>query len=176
MESVHPLIAHFSERMSHLPMESVHPLIVHFPIALLLSGICLDGLAMVLKRPGIYRVALWNLTLGTMGAGVAVLTGYQAADIAKHSFDIHQVIELHRKLGIATLILGAVVVGWRLLRRDRLTAPERLVTVFLSVALVGTLAFGAHLGGRLVYEFGVGGSFGKSQPISIEEHQHHHSH
>lgn len=158
------------------PMESVHPLVVHFPIALLLSAVGLDLVALVLKRPPLHRLALWNLTLGTLGAGVAVWTGYRAADIAKHSFEIHQVMELHRKLGIATLILGSLAVIWRLWQRDTLGGLARTLTLLLMLVMTGTLAFGAHLGGRLVYEFGVGGSFGKTQPASIEEHEHHHSH
>lgn len=161
--------------MGQLPMESVHPLVVHFPIALLMTALFLDGLALVLKRPGIHRVALWNLGLGTMGAAVAVLTGLQAARIAKHSLAIHQVMDLHRKLGISTLILGLLVVGWRLYKRDRLTTRSRILTLLVMLAMTGTLAFGAHLGGRMVYEFGVGGVYGRSAGgIEVVDHDHHH--
>lgn len=160
--------------MGPLPMENIHPLIVHFPIALLLTALLLDGLAIVIKRPGFHRVALWNLSLGTLGAAAAVWSGYQAADIAKHSFEIHQVMELHRKLGIATLILGALIVGWRLMKRDRFTTRGRALTLAVMLVMAGTLGFGAHLGGRLVYEFGVGGSFGKPPPTSEYEHPHQH--
>lgn len=144
------------------PMESAHPLVVHFPIALLLTAVGLDLAALILKRPSLHRVALWNLTLGTLGAGAAVWTGYRAADIAKHSFDIHQVMELHRKLGIATLVLGSLVVAWRLWKRDQLGKRVRLLILLVMLVMTGTLGYGAHLGGRLVYEFGVGGPFGKS--------------
>lgn len=148
--------------MSWLPMESVHPLLVHFPIALLLTALLLDGVAIMLKRPHLHRVALWNLSLGTVGAAVAVRTGLWAAEIAKHTFEIHQVMKLHRKLGITTLILGGLVVLWRLVTRDRLSSLWRAITVLLMLAMAGTLMYGAHLGGRLVYEFGVGGNFGAS--------------
>lgn len=143
-------------------MESVHPLVIHFPIALLLTALLLDALALVFKRPQLHRVALWNLLLGTLGAGLAVWTGTRAAEIAKHSMEIHQVMELHRKLGIATLVLGVLIVGRRFLKRDRLATRERILTLLVMLAMAGTLGFGAHLGGRLVYEFGVGGSYGRS--------------
>lgn len=162
--------------MRPFPMESVHPLIVHFPIALLLTAVFLDVVAIVAKRPAVRRVALWNLTLGALGAGIAVWTGYRAADIAKHSFEIHQVMELHRKLGVATLVLGALVAVWRLWKRDRLGTRARALTLAVMLAMTGTLAYGAHLGGRLVYEFGVGGSFGR-QGGGVETPQvraHHH--
>ena len=141
-------------------MESLHPLIVHFPIALLLTSVALDCLAVVLKRPGLHRIALWNLSLGTLAAGAAVLSGLQAEDVAKHSFEIWQVMELHERLGISTLILGLMAASWRLFRRDQLTRRWRIVTLLLSLAMAGTLSAGAFLGGRLVYEFGVGGRFG----------------
>lgn len=159
--------------MLSLPQESAHPLVVHFPIALLTAALALDGLAFALKRPQLHRVALWNLSLGTLGAGAAVWTGYQAAEIAKHSFEIHQVMELHRKLGIATLTLGLLTAAWRLWKRDQLGRRARGLTVVALLGMLGTLAYGAHLGGRLVYEFGVGGSFGKSPPMSVDKHEHH---
>ena len=73
---------------SWLPMESVHPLMVHFPIALLLTAPLADLVAFVLKRPAFYRIGLWNLSLGTLGAGAAVRTGLWAAEIAKHTPEI----------------------------------------------------------------------------------------
>ena len=144
------------------PQESAHPMVIHFPIALLLTGVVVDLVALVSKRPQLHRIALWNLALGTLGAGVAVLTGLRAEDVAKHSFDIWRVIELHKRLGISTLILGLMTVSWRLKQRDRLTTRARTLTVLLTAIMAGTLMWGAHLGGRLVYEFGVGGRFGAS--------------
>lgn len=158
-------------------MESVHPLIVHFPIALLLTGVVLDWLAWLLKRPSLHRIALWNLGLGTLGAGAAVWSGYQAAAIAKHTFEIHQVMELHRKLGIATLIAGGLVVLWRLWQRDQCSTAVRCLTLLILTGMAGTLVYGAHLGGRLVYEWGVGGRFGQPDAVPEKAHEpHHHTH
>ena len=144
------------------PMESAHPLVVHFPIALLLTAVVLDLAALALKRPGLHRVALWNLSLGTLGAATAVLTGLQAEDTAKHSFEIWQVLELHKRLGITTFILGIMVVAWRLQKRDHLTPRARAITIAAMMLMASTLSTGAYLGGRLVYEFGVGGQFGRT--------------
>jgi len=144
-------------------MESAHPLLVHFPIALLLVAVGLDLAALAFKRPRLHHIALWNLTLGTLGAGLAVGTGLRAEGVAKHSFAIWQVMALHKRLGVTTLVLGLMTVGWRLKQRDRLTVRGRMATLGLSLLMVGTLVWGAHLGGRLVYEFGVGGAFGTTE-------------
>lgn len=141
-------------------MESLHPLIVHFPIALVLTALLIDLLALSLKRPAWHRIALWNLSLGTLGAGVAVLTGLQAEEVAKHSFEIWKIMQLHERLGITTLTLGVLVTSWRLWKRDQLTLPVRMLTMAAMIAMASTVGFGAYLGGRMVYEFGVGGSFG----------------
>ena len=143
-------------------MESLHPLVVHFPIALLLSALALDILALALKRPPIHRIALWNLCLGTIGAAVAVLTGLRAEDVAKHSFEIWKIMNVHERLGITTLILGIMVAGFRLGKRDRLTPRARALTMAVMLIMAATLGTGAYLGGRMVYEFGVGGSFGRN--------------
>ena len=135
-------------------------MVVHFPIALLLTGVGVDLAARALRRPVWHRVALWNLALGTAAAGLAVGTGLRAEAVAKHSFEIWQVMALHERLGITTLILGLLSVSWRLAKRDELTRRARLLTIVVSLVMIGTLAWGAHLGGRLVYEFGVGGLFG----------------
>ena len=143
-------------------MESVHPLVVHFPIALLLTALLLDFIAVGLKRPAFHRLALWNLTLGTLGAGAAVLTGLRAEDAAKHSFEIWRILELHQRLGITTLILGIMVTSWRWWKRDQLSRRARVLTMAGMLAMASTISVGAYLGGRMVYEFGVGGSFGRS--------------
>lgn len=152
-------------------MESLHPMVVHFPIALLFSAVGLDLLALLLKRSGFHRIALWNLGLGVLGAAAAAWTGWQAAEIAKHTLEIHRIIELHRKLGLATLILGTLVLVWRLWRRDQFGPRSRIVMTGLLLVLAGVLSYGAHLGGRLVYEFGVGGQFGH-RAEETAPHQH----
>ena len=142
-------------------MQSIHPLIVHFPIALLLTATALDGLALIARRPQLHRVALWNLCLGTLAAAVTVLTGLQAGAIAKHSFEIWEVMELHEHLGITTLILSLGVCAFRLWKRDQLSRRARLATLAAMLSMASTLTYGAYLGGRMVYEFGVGGRFGQ---------------
>ena len=159
--------------MFWLPMESVHPLVVHFPIALLLTAFLLDGLGMIFRRPGLHRVALWNLCLGTVGAVAAVLTGLEASEIAKHTFEIHRVMERHEQLGIATAISAGILTIARLLLRDRLNAWLRGASQIILAGIVITLAYGAHLGGRLVYEFGVGGRFGAPEAPTDAPHSHH---
>ena len=145
-------------------MESFHPIVVHFPIALLLSALVIETLALLFKNPFLHRVSLCNLGLGFLGAAAAVFTGRLAMAVAKHSYEIHQVMELHEHLGYVVCGLAASVFTGRILLQDRLTAAQRWCAFFLLFLACGLMVFSAHLGGRLVYEYGVGGSYGRSLP------------
>lgn len=144
-------------------MESLHPATIHFPIAFLMAAFGVETAALVLRQPSWHRISLWNLCLGGAAAGVAVFTGRMAGAVAKHSFEIHSVMEQHERLGYVVLALVGVAAGWRLMARDRLSIRARWMAWILLGLACGAMAFGAHLGGRLVYEFGVGGSYGRSR-------------
>lgn len=148
-------------------MENVHPIFVHFPIALLVSAFAIETLALFFKKPAWHRFSLIHLILGTLGAVGAVLTGRQAAVLAKHSFEIHEVMERHESVGYIVLSLAVLLLGWRVMTQDRLTGRTRWVAWGLLGLICGIMAFGAHLGGRLVYEYGVGGAYGR-QASQIE--------
>ena len=155
-------------------MENIHPITVHFPIALLTAAFLVESLALILRRPEWSRVSLWCLGLGTLGAAVAVLSGRQAMAAAKHSFEIHPIMELHERIGYAVLIGAALLLAWRLAARGSMGPRPRWAAWVMLAVVCGTMAFGAHLGGRLVYEFGVGGSYGRSSGIEVAEPEHTH--
>lgn len=155
-------------------MHNIHPIFVHFPIALLLVALIIDMAAVVFKRPAWHGAAFWNLVLATAAAALAVWTGLRAEGSAAHPEQAHEIIELHEKLGIATLVLAAFITLCRLTWRKHFTGIKKALVLALMALSSATVCFGAYLGGRLVYEFGVGGDFGHSLPAAAEEHYHHH--
>ncbi len=148
-------------------METLHPMVVHFPIALLMAAWLIETLALLFQRSGWHKISLWNVGLGTLGALAAVLSGRQAMAAAKHSMEIYQVMELHERLGYVVLTLSATIAGWRLFKGDRLGRRSRWLLWGLLTCAVGLMAFSAYLGGRMVYEFGVGGSYGRSSGVEV---------
>lgn len=151
-----------------LPMQSVHPLFVHFPIGLLIASFVFECLAWGSKIETWRVTARWCLVAGTLGAAAAVLSGLRAEAVAKHSFEIHQVMEQHKQFGIAVLAGSLLLSVYGLLDLRRPIPFPRAAYVTILFLVVATLSLGAHLGGRLVYEFGVGGSFGR-QELSLPE-------
>ncbi len=151
------------------PWEGMHPLVVHFPIALLLFAAVFVILAIIVPKRGWWFSvsALILLIGGTAGAFVAVSTGEAARDVVEEGedemFDVLQqhedVVEQARNVFVALTIVYAGIVFLPVVARSlqswKFAMPANLV--FL-VALMGAnllLASGAHLGGRLVHEFGV---------------------
>ena len=148
-------------------MESLHPVTVHFPIALIFSVLLIETMALAWNRPHWHRISLWNLLLGALGAVAAVVTGRQAMTAAKHSPEIHRVMNLHERLGYFVLVSVLSVALFRILLKDRLNIRQRWVAWGLLFVTCSVLAFSAHLGGRLVYEFGVGGRYGRGTGIEV---------
>ena len=151
------------------PWEGMHPLVVHFPIALLLFAAVFVVLAIIVPKRGWWFSvsALILLIGGTAGAFVAVSTGEAARDVVEEGedemFEVMQqhedLVEQARNVFVALTIVYAGIVFLPVVARSlqswKFAMPANLV--FLA-ALMGAnmlLASGAHLGGRLVHEFGV---------------------
>jgi uncharacterized membrane protein len=164
----------------------LHPIVVHFPIALLITSVALDVLALVLRRWHLVYGATWLLGFGVVGALAAGLTGSISAHAARDA-NVSSLLSLHQTLGFATGFVFAVLFVVRIIwlsprilaalqirqpafagveRQLRVLLPglwgERisplLVGVYLTGSLVGLvlLALTGYLGGALVYDHGVG--------------------
>ena len=155
----------------------LHPVFVHFPVALLLAAGLLEVLALLLRKPALHVVSLWNLVLGTLGAVAAFFSGEEAEEASEHVAAAHQLIERHELLGKITLVVAVIVTRLRLVTRDRLPGWLRAAAVALMLTAAGSVAAGGYLGGRLVYEFGVGQRSSAAHahaPDATHEHHHHH--
>lgn len=137
-------------------MQSVHPLLVHFPIGLLIASLVFECLAWGFRIETWRLTARWCLVAGTLGAASAVVSGLRAEAVARHTFEIHQVMEKHKQFGIAVLAGSILLSIWGLVDLKRPIPFPRVAYVIILFFVVITLSLGAHLGGRLVYEFDVG--------------------
>ncbi len=154
------------------PWEGMHPLVVHFPIALLLFAAVFVFLAAITPVRGWWFSvsALLLLIGGTGSAFVSLSTGEAAMNVAEgdgenedqmwdvmdeHQTKMEQVTKYFAALTAIYAGLVFLPLLFKSLRGMKFAFPANLV--FLA-ALMGAnllLANGAHLGGRLVHEFGV---------------------
>lgn len=180
--------------MPHITIPELHPILVHFPIALLLTSVALDFVALRWRSTHLIAAATWCLALGVIGAVAAGISGELAAHrVAKR--DTGSIVELHQRLAILTGATFAFLLVVRLLLLSprilaslrpsvRLAAtaeihlqralpalfaerPARgVIALYLTLSLVGTLLLAAtgYLGGSLVYDHGIGTPSGLTAP------------
>ncbi len=164
-------------------MQNVHPYIVHFPIALLVAGLLFDLLGMARGHQGLRQAGWWTLGLGMLGLVAAVTSGLLAERTVAHTDSAHAIIEQHERMGYIALGIFAVIYAWRSWRRDASAARGVERAAYAIVALGGTavLLYGSSLGGRLVYEHGVGTALTAATTTSGDAftdsgHDHDHDH
>lgn len=151
------------------PWEGLHPLVVHFPIALMFITPVFVLLAAFLGKHGRWfgLTALMLLVMGTVSGAVAVSSG-NAAFHAMESVedDGWEVAEEHQQsaqevqimfIGLTLLYavlfaIPLVIAKWNVRRYWLLT---NLVFLALLMVVNLQLAHTAHLGGRLVHQYGV---------------------
>jgi uncharacterized membrane protein len=134
----------------------LHSLLNDLPIALLLTAVFFDLLALGTRRPFFRQASFWTLIIGVIGAGAAVLSGLQAEEYISHGDAVHRVMENHERLGLITLGLFGVLAVWRIVRENRMGGVERAAAVVLSLVGVGFVFATGLQGGRLMFEHAAG--------------------
>jgi uncharacterized membrane protein len=145
---------------SFLPL---HPRFVHFPIALLFTGSVIALVYLLGFRRAQLPVVAWStLFLGWLALFAAILTGLVDQNRASQDEAVVSVLNPHIAIGF-----GLVIV-YGLLLYERLRVPEVLDLLdkrwrLLLLLVLGTLflLLEGWLGGRLVYDLGVGVAGGK---------------
>src|SRR4029077_17905599 len=121
-----------------LAKHAQHVVLIHFPIALFLSAVAFDFIALWTKRRGLADAAYYNL----LGAAISTLpvlaTGLLAWQFQLEGQKVKGVLLLHLVLGcVSTLIFWLVWwVHFRARRRTVYLPGYRLAVEFLAVALV----------------------------------------
>lgn len=155
-------------------MQNIHPLFIHFPIALLSVGLLFDIVGSAFKNDSLRNSGWWCQVSGIVAIIGATITGLLAESTVGHGDASHSIMETHKILELIAVGIFALLFIWRSIRKTHLpqTLPLLIVYFVVGASAVSIMFFGSHLGGRLVYEFGVGGS-AVQQPEDVE-HQHNH--
>lgn len=137
-------------------MHPIHPMVVHFPIALLITSVAFDFLAMRWRHKSFQDAGFYTLIAGLLGAAVAVLTGAMAEEVAEDKGIPESVLEIHEALGYATLLFFIGLLALRLLMRWKLIKEIPALYLAMGVAGIMILSAAGYFGGSLVYDFGAG--------------------
>jgi len=154
----------------------LHALLNDLPVALLVTAVFFDVVALVTRRETFRQVGFWVLLVGVIGAGLAVISGLQAEDLIAHGEAVHRVMETHERLGLISLGAFGALALWRLIRERRMGTRERSLALILSLGGVGVLVATGLYGGRLVFGHAAGVPTEVLKAELGERSQEHHHH
>ena len=146
-------------------MQNLHPLFVHLPIGLFLIVPILDLAGLIRRNAGYHRAAWLVLLIGVIAAAFAVMTGLRAESTVAHPIDAAPLIAAHKFWSLTLLGLSVAA----LLLRPSLTATRRRWIVFALVQLIvlwSTVFATGSIGGRIVYDYGVGTAVYDTVPVA----------
>jgi len=134
----------------------LHPRVVHFPIALSLAGVLFLVLGLFRRHERFTGYGQWSLLLGWLGIMAAVVTGLIDQAGAPQEPTVTAIINQHITAGIALLIASGFALYWPLRNKKLWTTRARWGYLALLVAIVLLVLMEGWLGGKLVYDYGVG--------------------
>ena len=139
---------------------NAHALVVHLPIGLLVTAVAAEWAALLRRRPEpVSTVASALYAAGWLALAAAYLTGRGAAPEVYTPGLAVPVVDRHWTWALWCLVYFGGLTAARVGLLERGGPRERMVHLaFGAAGLAGLvlLALTAELGGRLVYEYGVG--------------------
>lgn len=134
----------------------LHPLLVHFPIVFIYIA-CITYIWYIFKPSEfLLTTAIYAHIGGIIGFALAIITGQWAEADTPHTPIIHEMIERHALLSWVCVWMFALLYIWQLLRVKKMPSWEKWLFLAIFVGGTATMTFSAHLGGKMVYEYGAG--------------------
>lgn len=132
-------------------LQEIHPSIVHFPIALLPVAIGADLLGTLTGIRALSEVGRVLMPVAAVGAAAAAVTGLVAQEESNAEGLAGDLLVTHRNLNISLTAVTSLMAARRWSEEE--AGPGYLA---LGLAGLGALSYSAYLGGKMVYEHGVG--------------------
>jgi len=137
------------EKLVHL-----HPMLVHFPIALYMTSVLFDFGFKIFKKEDFLKTAYFLLILALLAGLAATADGLLIEGIVEKTGVPEEAIDRHMIFAIFTIVFIGTLLGFRFIKKNKITA--NLYNVYLALSLAGMILIGLTglLGGKLVYEYG----------------------
>ncbi len=134
-----------------LRLHEMHPALVHAPITLLPFAIGADLLGRATNNKALLASGQMAICAAAASAVASAVTGLIAGEEVNVEGKSREMLQTHRTLNFVATVAASSMALWRL----RLKRPSR---AYLSAGAVGMgiLGYTAYLGGKLVYDMGIG--------------------
>lgn len=133
-----------------------HPRFVHFPIALCIVGAAFVAFGVLRGEERWRSYGQITLVLGWLGILVAVVTGLIDQTNAPDDAAVVNLINQHITAGIALVIAVGLAIYWPVRSKKLWQTNSKWGFVALLAVIVLLVLVEAWLGGKLVYQYGVG--------------------
>ena len=132
-------------------LQEMHPALVHLPIALLPLAVGADVIGSVAANRSALSLGQKAICIAAAGAVASAATGLIAGEEVNVEGASQDMLITHRNLNFIATVVATGMALWRFNHRK----PN---ATYLAVGAVGVglLAYTAYLGGKLVYDVGVG--------------------
>ncbi|RUM56820.1 MAG: hypothetical protein DSY60_06080 [Persephonella sp.] len=145
----------------------LHPPIVHFAIALVIVSVIFDFFGLILKKDSLKNAGFWTLVVGAIAVIGAFITGHQAEELVEKAIEgteTYKRLEIHETVG--NFVLGAVLLltAFRVFVNKKSDIRLMGIYLLLGFLVISVVGLQGRIGGKLVYEFGVG-----VKPVMTEE-------
>lgn len=134
-----------------LRLNEVHPSLVHFPIAIMPVAIGADLLGRVSGSERLSDLGRALMPVAAAAAAISAVTGLIAQEEVKAEGEAADLLVTHRNLNLSLTTVSALMAAWRWGKRQ--AGPGYLA---LGLAGLGAMSYSAYLGGKMVYEHGLG--------------------
>jgi len=133
----------------------LHPMLVHFPIGLFLLSLLLDLASLAFpSAPDLVRDSFYAMLLGVITALVAAVPGFVDYTDIRSDHPAKRTATAHLTLNLIVVALYGINLG---VRSSSLVDPKiQMVPLILSFIGITLLSVSGYLGGRLIYDDGIG--------------------
>jgi uncharacterized membrane protein len=139
----------FDLKAALLAKHAQHPVIIHFPIALFITSLAFDFLAIWRKNPALATVAYYNLLAAAAMTPVAIASGLTAWQWQLEGARLKGNLLLHLIFAMSASGMIWVLCGWRVRQHGTSKQPPGRVYFALALGTFVLIALAGHLGGIL---------------------------
>lgn len=132
-------------------LQEVHPSLVHLPIVLLPVALGTDLIGRATGDETVLEMGRRAIGLAAITALITGITGFIAQEEVSVEGESREMLVTHRNLNFFTTLATSMMAVWRGRRRE-----PGVGYLALGLAEVGVLAYTGYLGGKMVYQYGVG--------------------
>lgn len=132
-------------------LQEIHPSVVHLPIAVLPLALGADLLGTLTGSRALSAVGRALMPIAAVSAAAAAVTGLVAQEEVNATGPAADILVTHRTINLALTALATLMAARR-------WGEDRAGSAYLALGLagLGALSYSAYLGGKMVYEHGVG--------------------